>query len=110
MLTKTKKFLNKFLDCVPPGELALILAPLPMAFIYDQAPWYAYFIFSAGMWLMYGIFTYLHGFFLPAKYRFSVRDCATRPLSSFLELLALRIPLAIFEPHFDDELLNPEGR
>lgn len=109
MLTKTKKLLNKIVDTVPPGEAALLLAPLAMAFM-SEPPWYAYLIFSAGMWVMYGVFTYLHGFFLPAKYRFSVRDCATRPLSSFLELLALRIPMSVFEPHVDEATVKPEGR
>lgn len=101
MLTKTKKLLNKIIDTVPPAEAALLLAPLAMAFM-SEPPWYAYFIFSAGLWVMYGIFTYLHGFLLPAKYRFSLRECATRPLSSLLELLALRIPMSVFEPHFGE--------
>lgn len=101
MLTKTKKILDKIFDTVPPGELALLTVPFAGAF-FSEPPWYVFFLLSLGMWIVYGTFTFLSGLLLPPKFRFSVRDVATRPLSSFLELIVMRIPLSVFEPHVCD--------
>lgn len=108
MLTKTKKILGKIFDIVPPGEAALLTIPFGAA-IFSEPPWYAFFVFSLALWVLYGTVAFLCGLLLPAKFRFTVREVAIRPLSSFLELLVLRIPLSVFEPHICEkqDMPNP---
>jgi hypothetical protein len=106
MMTKTKKILDKIFDIVPPGELALLTIPIGAA-IFSEPHWYAFFVFSLALWILYGTVTFLLGLLLPAKFRFSLRECATRPLSSLLELLALRIAMSIFETYGCDDTGHP---
>ena len=108
MLTKTKEILDKIFDIVPPGELALLTLPIGAA-IFSDPPWYVFFVFSLGLWILYGTVTFLLGLLLLARFRFSLRECATRPLSSLLELLALRIAMSVFETYGVDEQEKPKN-
>ena len=83
-------------------ESALIIAPI-IASVYNDCPWYLGFALGAGIWTLYGTLVLLLSLLLPKKHRFSILDCATRPLSSFLELIVLRFPASALDTDPPDE-------
>lgn len=107
MVAKIKRVMDKVFDWIPPGELGLLVAPF-VASCFLEAPWQVPFVFSGMMWLIYGVFTYLFSRLLPAKFRFTLRECATTPFTCFMDFVIMRLPHAVFELCVVDQPINQD--